>query len=611
MPPKRSKSRTAKMLAQCRQLPGELRSVCQIAARSRYDRHYHPENPTRRRHILVDAAMAATLVIVLVFALYVTIFYRRAAVHQQIELSIVSSQPAVASGDAMFADITVQNNSKQSLRDVYVTIPPSSGFVLSHSRPAIGSQQRIQLGTIQAEQSSTIEIEGYAVGGVGTSARISAVVHYRTNGFESLQEKLVSETIYISGSQFALTARFPESIAANKPFDFEITFDNQSQVTNFPNVAIVPTFPPNWETLSSQPSNDPATDSWAIDSVGSLQSGKITGQARLNSRTATMAEIKIQLFASPDGRPLLQDEVTLSIPVFYPRVTVDATLLPPRVSLGGTIEAIVDVFNGESFTLSGSVLRFAINESLMDVSAYASGTYENGVLTIPVSSMFSEAERQVVVEFPLRDTINASQVFGNDEVLFDLRGELVYTNDRGETVVVPISSEQAQINSDLSLHANARYYTADGEAIGTGPLPPSVGETTTYWVFISVENQLHPVRDAVVTARVPKGVIWEGRASVGAGDPLGYDESTGLISWNVGSLPDYKTNYGTSRFGAAFQLSLTPDSSQTGKMVTLLEDIRVVGIDRVTGSRLQAVFEDVTTQLKFDANAKDDGRVSM
>jgi hypothetical protein len=529
--------------------------------------------------------------------------------HQQIELTIVSSQAAVASGDAMSADLTVQNNGKQPLLDAYVTIPQSSGFVLSHSHPAAGEQGRIHLGTIEPEQSAMVSVDGYAIGEVGSAARISAVLTYRTRGFEDTEEKLVSETLYISGSQFSLSARFPESIAANKPFDFEISFDNLSQVTNFPNVVIVPIFPPDWQMVESRPSNDPATETWTIDSVGSLQSGKISGRARLNSRTTTMAEIKLQLFASPEGRPLLQDELTISVPVFYPLATAEATLLPSRADLGESIEAIVNVFNGESFTLSEASLQFGVNEALVDTLAFTPGSYQGGMLTVPLTTMLSNAQRQVIVEFPLRDTVNALHAFGNEDVIFSLRGELHYPNQRGETVVVPLNTVTAQINSDLQVNATARYFTPDGEAIGTGPLPPAVGEATTYWVFLSLENQLHPVRDVVVTARVPDGITWGGRASVGAGEPLYFDEATNRISWRVGVVPDYKTNYGSSQFGAAFQLSITPNESQLGEQPVLLEEIRVDGIDQNTGTRLESVASDVTTQLTFDAHAKDDGRV--
>lgn len=599
------------MLERCRQLPSDVRLVCETRARNRYQRHYHPSNPLRKRHIAVDAGMALALVLVFAFAAYITLYYRQAVQHQNIEMSIQTSAPAVASGDVLSGTIEVRNNGSQSLLGSYLTVPTSVGFVLSHSVPSIDEQGRIALGTIKPGKSATVTVDGYVIAESSSSARMNAVLHYRLPGFDEESEKFVSESVYISGSSFVLDAKFPNSIAANIPFDFEISYANTSQVTNFTNVAIVPTFPPNWETVSSNPINDPATDSWTIDSVGSLQSGSIVGRARLRATTVTSADVKLQLYASLEGTPLLQDEVKMTLPVFYPRVTVTAALVPTRVSLGETIEAIIDITNNESFDLQDPVVYVKADSFLIDISGYEQVEWTDGFLSLRQDVMPAGSKRQVIVRLPLRKEVNASPVFGNNPVVFELHGELEFKNEKSERIIVPIDGAQAQVNSDLGIKATSRYYSPDGEALGTGPLPPVVGETTTYWVFLQAENQLHRVRDVVITARLGEQAVWQDRGSVGAGEPLVYDENSRTLTWSVGNLPDYKTAYDKNRLGAALQLSVTPTAQQLGERLILLEDIRISGIDTVTGSRLQAVVDDVTTELKFDANTKDDGRVVM
>ncbi|MBI4121745.1 MAG: hypothetical protein HY461_00280 [Parcubacteria group bacterium] len=597
--PKRNQTRLAKALARCRYVPGQLHAVCISVMSARYERHYHPRHAHRRRHMIVDAVLAVALVAVFLFAIYITLFYQRAVQHQQIELAIQPSVAAIASGQALSAKIQVRNNGRQAMLDAYVTIPSSVEFSLAQSQPDQQADGRIPLGTIKPGRQAKVDIEGFVVGETGGSVRINAVLHYRTAGFDQAQTKLVSEGVYIPGSLLELDAHFPESIAANKAFDFEITYANHSPVTNFASVSFVPVFPPGWETISSAPGNDPATDTWTLDSLGSLQSGVIKGRARLRSQTALQAPVKLQVYAAPAGRPLLQDEVAFSLPVFYPRVSLNTRLTPQRAALGETIQAAVEITNGESFDLREAALRFSVNDALVDTSSYGA-VFGNGTLIVPLETLVAGVRRQVSVPFPLQKTVNAAKAFGQDRVTFDLHGEFFYTDDAGKTVVIPLDDLSSHIDSDLIVMANARYYSPDGEAIGAGPLPPRAGEKTTYVVFVRLQNQLHPLRDAVVSARVPAGAVWEGLGSVTLGSPVIYDEATRMVRWEVGEVADYKTTFADDTYGAVFQISLTPSADEVSQVLTLLTDIRVEAVDLVTGTRLRATDEPVTNAVAFD-----------
>ena len=66
----------------------------------------------------------------------------------------------------------------------------------------------------------------------------------------------------------------------------------------------------------------------------------------------------------------------------------------------------------------------------------------------------------------------------------------------GETFIQEGEKVNAPLSTDLSLRTEVRYFTPEGDQLGRGPLPPTVGETTKYWVFVQVYNTTNPVRDA-------------------------------------------------------------------------------------------------------------------
>lgn len=164
-----------------------------------------------------------------------------------------------------------------------------------------------------------------------------------------------------------------------------------------------------------------------------------------------------------------------------------------------------------------------------------------------------------------------------------------------------------KINSDLSPQILVRYFTPEGDQLGRGPLPPKVGETTKYWIFLSVENNLNDVSGVSVTIHLPSNVEWTGNKSVVLGD-LSYDPLQRIILWKVGDVLRYSGEEWLKQ-GVAFEVAFTPTIAQVGKEATLLDRIKIFGTDKFTGQFLERKTSGVTTDLIYDNWAKGKGKV--
>jgi len=162
-----------------------------------------------------------------------------------------------------------------------------------------------------------------------------------------------------------------------------------------------------------------------------------------------------------------------------------------------------------------------------------------------------------------------------------------------------------KINSDLSLKEEVRYFSEDNVPVGTGPLPPKVGEETSFKVYWTLTNNLHELQDARVEVFLPSYVSWnnKNRTSVGS---ISYDDSSRKVTWDIGRLPItvYKAD-------AEFNISITPGESDRNKIMVLLPGSKASAIDTETKGVVESATKAKTTKLEDDeiAGMSSDGRV--
>ncbi|MDD4333083.1 MAG: hypothetical protein PHT51_03130 [Patescibacteria group bacterium] len=162
-----------------------------------------------------------------------------------------------------------------------------------------------------------------------------------------------------------------------------------------------------------------------------------------------------------------------------------------------------------------------------------------------------------------------------------------------------------KINSDFSISEELRYFDKDNLPVGTGPLPPRAGETTTFRVYWTLTNNLHELNDTAVEAILPSYVKWsdKSRSSIGS---VQYDSANNKVIWQIGRLP-----ISIYRVDAEFDISVTPTEVDRDKILVLLNGSSARASDSVTGSQILQTTKAKTTKLEDDdiASMNNDGRV--
>lgn len=135
-----------------------------------------------------------------------------------------------------------------------------------------------------------------------------------------------------------------------------------------------------------------------------------------------------------------------------------------------------------------------------------------------------------------------------------------------------------------------RYFSENGDSIGSGPIPPKISERTNYKIFLRLTNNINETRDVKVSVKLADKADWAGKISLDSGE-LYYDQETRQVIWTIPKLPKKLVD----KMSGVFEISLEPKEEDAGRSVILVEDILLEGFDGKTGVKLERSYPFITT----------------
>lgn len=163
----------------------------------------------------------------------------------------------------------------------------------------------------------------------------------------------------------------------------------------------------------------------------------------------------------------------------------------------------------------------------------------------------------------------------------------------------------SRINSDLSLSERILYFNDDNQPVGSGPLPPKVGEKTGFKVYWLIKNNLHELSDTRVILNLPFNVNWDDKNNTNVGT-ISYNAETRQVIWEIGRLP-----VSVYQADAEFGISITPLPDDLNKILVLSSGSTVTATDTETKNLITKKTGPKTTKLEDDdiAGINNTGRV--
>ena len=570
---------------------------------------------TKLGFILLYVAIAAGLVGIAYY-----LFFGNQNSVSPLTLSISADQSIKANQEFTYT-IDYRNQENTVLTNVEATVVYPDNFIVTDSFPApISGNNKWRLEDIKSFSSGQIKIRGRLIGLSGQSNIIFSDISYQPEGISSTYKKTSSLDVVLAGSGFDISSDDPGSALVGEEKSIAVSW--LAQETNFipkftlrlntsDNVTIIP----SKETIEGVSSDQIGV--WNIDPSKTTE--PLRFKFKVIDKKSDSEELKLIFEYTPEdsSKSFIFEEKTLKVDIIKNSLNLSMVANGQSGDQGVDFEQVINYSisyaNKGETTMNDVIITAVFDGDALDWRKLEDEN--NGKVTsstilwtsseIPeLKSLAKDQQGTIDFSIPVRPSTEA-RLFSRFEIKsyaqFALSGSSLEPNsdnqgNRSNELTV-------KLNSDVSLDEAVRYFDEDNMAVGTGPLPPKVGETTTLKVYWKIKNSLHEIGGLTVTTTLPSGVTWDGKnqASVGS---VTYDQTTNQVTWSVGRLP-----LSVSQISAEFSIALQPKLSDQNKLMILIAATTLTGQDNQTSFAISKQLKAQTTKLEKDDIANTDGIV--
>lgn len=497
--------------------------------------------------------------------------------------------------------VTVTNSSRQTLRAGRIDLDLPSAIELVEGRDA-------SFATLESRKQTTAKFRLRARGDAGTELRFRVLSFFKPGFIAASFQKELEKTVHLREIPFTIAFSFPADVSNGKAFTFFIRAQSRAQ-TAVPAVGVELIPPDTFRFLRAQPAPLAATTyQWDFGSIpaGGREEISVTGifdadvkGGEFIARIGPWDTFRKSLLAFQEEKEFLNLQAG-AVPV---TIVFREQENPPEIIVepGETFSVKLQYENAMTVPAEDVSIALAMADEAIEPRSVispqqftrsVSGEY---VWDSDILSALKSLEPGVQGEIELSAKISQKLVFRSaDDANQDIS---VRARTLSGGRVLGERHMLIRIAGQLSINAEVRYFNAPG-GINTGPLPPKIGQETTYTVTLTVAGGTNGIEN--VGARVVLGPSVTYKELIEPENAnVFYDSTTREVAWTIGDMPP-----GTGVFSPpkllSFRISLIPEADDTGKAVELLSIVAASGEDVFVKRTLDAADRPTTSQLRDD-----------
>jgi len=538
----------------------------------------------------------------------------------------------VVNGEPVIFNIKYQNLDEVPMANLEIQANLPQELVVLELTPEPTTQNNTwSLGSLGPGQDGEIKLKVYFQGEIKNSLNLQALATYRPANFSSDFQEIETLSVFAKESLVGIEVSGPSKAIPGEDVEYEVKFKNTSEY-EYTDMEIQAVYPDSFIYISSEPvplgeaqSSDvpQAVNRWIFEKFATNTEEIIKIRGNFSSQGQGLQNLTFKVGFNKNNQFNLQKEKVAQTEVLAGDLVlhlfINGSETNQNINFGENLRFSLTYDNTSGEEMENVELKVHIesdpngSEKLVDwdaldlpenMPAQVSGetivwNKDNleGLEKIEVGAQGVIDFFMPVVSAPLSSLDGAYEINIWAEARVDKIGDMAAEREIQTTPVT------FAMNTDFDFQTIGRYFDEDGEALGFGPLPPQVDETTGYHIFWTITNSLHEIQNIRVTTELPQDVAWTGRTDVTAGD-LTYDESTRTVAWSINRLPTSINDITVS-----FEVSIKPDENDLGTFVNLTTENNVEARDQKTGDTLLILREPILTDLPSDDLTKGKGVV--
>ncbi|MBU1349037.1 hypothetical protein KJ781_03135 [Patescibacteria group bacterium] len=542
---------------------------------------------------------------------------------QGLAIAIEGSEHVVIGQETTYF-INYRNRTSDPLATAELRVTFPSDFVVTGLEPPPNEERSMnwRIGSLPVDGSGTIKIRGVFTGALGTQSAIQVVGSYRPATFNSDFEALATKALTYDESVLSGTLSVPVKVMPGDEVAVAYIVTNEGDEP-IEGLEARFTLPEGFQRVASE--SDAMDGREVLIPLGKLEAAAST--TVMIAGTFSSGISGDAMFIAEAGRPSADGS-------FLPNQRAEATVTVLTGDL--SLKLVVNGTDGDTTIQYGGALRFGIgyentaSEDLKDVKLRlrfepiasstagmafvdwktyddnASGTRSGDVVTWSAKSipMFLDLppKEEGIIDVSMRG-LQATN--GTSTLAFRvvLEAEIGSVGDVPVHRTIHATPITIRYLTDADISVEARYFSEEGAPLGSGSLPPRVGETTTYRIRWVLAKRFHELKGVTVTAVLPKIASWPGNAVAEAGE-VTYDGASRTVTWTLNRMPE-----GVNEAGVDFDVAITPTEADADRFAQLMGETRLDATDVALGQPVFRTLPALTTDLENDEGAQGKGVV--
>ena len=532
------------------------------------------------------------------------------------------------SGQTVEYEVVWDNDQGVALKSGELNFRYPEGFtVLDANLSALDDNRtRFDIGGVGAREGGKLKLTGQLVGEVGDIKEFTVVFTYEPTNFRGQFATNSSLATELVASVLNLSLETPPQLPIDQDLILKVTYNNTS-ANDLSNLAIRFTAPGGFEL--DLPSADPVVGQdnlWRLPDLTPKSEGTLALVGRFTDASISGEQTFTVAIGIIDGDNnfTVQEEKTAVVNAIESHLTL--TLTANQVAIksfadwGEQIDFELRYANEGEANLNNVVLRAQLNTTLLDWTTWQADTVgsvdeDKGEViwskqtVAQLNNLAPGAKGSIHFRLTVVDTAPGGSTgpYSFDSKIAPSAQQTFGTTT--QTVTSESNAITTKINTQLALQVEGRYYTDQLVKIGSGPLPPRVGNTTTYVIFWRLANTINDAANIEVTTTLPQDINWTGQATVSAGQNVVYNPNTREVVWQINKLPA-GAGIQFARPEASFEVAITPTEQDADKILVLTKATTVTARDSWSGADLITTAKLVTTELDNDLGAQGKGVVA-
>lgn len=558
----------------------------------------------RKRLALGLVAFLLALLAVLGF------FGRRLLLFEPAKVSMALSGPeTVATGETATLTIKYGNENWMGLSDAELTLyyPDSFHPVAEDGWDVALNRATKKIDVIPGGASGAVTLPGTFQAYDKRTALFRAVLRSSPRGITNPTEIESRFTVVLDATAIEIELVGPPSIVLGQPLEYVARYENRSTET-LDNLRLVANYPVGFVPTSFEP--QPITDetTWLIGTLAPGGRGQVSIKGEIRGSAGDARRLGVSV-----GKALGNGEfLTLASEEKLTRVTsppLSVTLsvngqVTGVIDPGEELAAVVNFKNNGDVGIRDIIATLSLDEALLDLAA----------LDLPSGVVYDHNRQQATIRASEVPELKSLEPGEAGKIAFRLRvrtdvASLGRSNIELKTRVTldspdlphgqnveaftPTSESVMKVSSPVNLDLKGYYF--DSEFANSGPLPPKVGQETTYTFRLAALSTVNPLNEARLLLNLPTAVRF---IEILQGDTktVRYNDRTGEFIWTPGTVA--RGDLAAPRL--VLRVGLTPPPGSAGQNINLVNGGSFTAKDPFTEETIELKLPNKTISLSED-----------